>query len=648
VIVQLHTPDIVDVSEGALTFLFFPILVAISYASDAGLIDDWIKKQEEKHEHHGAEEAHKLENHGIGGGIGGVGKYGFTLDDRDPQEEDAEEQTSLLYLMCAWFCSICLMTCKVCVAVVGIFLNTVFHCLVSTRRRCCRCRCRKKRKKKHDEEVDRTEEMEDEENPEEPKDIDMADPNTYILNDEGNVIENETGIITFAGDAMEVLGDVDEKQYTIPVYRKNGLHGRISCSYRMEKFTATPGYDYVEESGTVDFKNGVSEAEIGITILPKEIGEKSDTFQLVLEEPTNESFFNPNSDGGEECCLLTITILNANPGASTWHARLFGILDSWINMDEMRQGSAAWYDQIQEARYVNGSPEDQEEAKFADWVMHITFFPWRMLYALLTPPPIYLGGWVCFTVSLIHIGCLTALIGDMAELFGCAAGIPDNITAISVVALGTSLPDLFASKTAATQDEWADASIVNVTGSNSVNVFLGIGVPWMMAAIYWSIVDGTKDPDWVEAYYDDFIDRCPTGCFVVASGDLAFSVIVFTLGAVVCLAIIRIRRVVYDGELGGPANSDSKACSSCLMVLLWVFYIGLVVWQSFSGADTWTQQVMAIAVCIPVIIFLMICFGIMLQLLKISRDYIGEEGFFGISVVVTILSLRFVYFIVFQ
>lgn len=46
-------------------------------------------------------------------------------------------------------------------------------------------------------------------------------------------------------------------------------------------------------------------------------------------------------------------------------------------------------------------------------------------------------------------------------------------------------PDTFASKTAAIEDEYADNSIGNVTGSNAVNVFLGIGIAWSMAAIYW-------------------------------------------------------------------------------------------------------------------------------------------------------------------
>lgn len=45
------------------------------------------------------------------------------------------------------------------------------------------------------------------------------------------------------------------------------------------------------------------------------------------------------------------------------------------------------------------------------------------------------------------------------------------------------LSDTFASKVAAIQDKYADASVGNVTGSNAVNVFLGIGIAWTMAAV---------------------------------------------------------------------------------------------------------------------------------------------------------------------
>ena len=61
------------------------------------------------------------------------------------------------------------------------------------------------------------------------------------------------------------------------------------------------------------------------------------------------------------------------------------------------------------------------------------------------------------------------------------------MTAITFVALGTSLPDTFASKAAAVNEKTADNAIGNVTGSNSVNVFMGIGIPWTIAAIYHAI-----------------------------------------------------------------------------------------------------------------------------------------------------------------
>ena len=102
------------------------------------------------------------------------------------------------------------------------------------------------------------------------------------------------------------------------------------------------------------------------------------------------------------------------------------------------------------------------------------------------------------------IGGIVIIVGDLAEIFGCLVGlhadvsnpcpfpigIPINllflyqITAITFVALGTSLPDTFASKIAAVSEKTADNAIGNVTGSNSVNVFMGLGIPWMIASIY--------------------------------------------------------------------------------------------------------------------------------------------------------------------
>jgi solute carrier family 8 (sodium/calcium exchanger) len=47
------------------------------------------------------------------------------------------------------------------------------------------------------------------------------------------------------------------------------------------------------------------------------------------------------------------------------------------------------------------------------------------------------------------IGAVTFIVGEVATVLGCVIGLKASITAITLVAMGTSLPDTFASMTAA-------------------------------------------------------------------------------------------------------------------------------------------------------------------------------------------------------
>jgi len=94
------------------------------------------------------------------------------------------------------------------------------------------------------------------------------------------------------------------------------------------------------------------------------------------------------------------------------------------------------------------------------------------------------GGIPAFAVALVFIGLITMIVGEVASTLGCVIGLKEAVTAITLVAVGTSLPDTFASMTAAKNSEFADSAIGNVTGSNSVNVFVGLGLPWLISAIY--------------------------------------------------------------------------------------------------------------------------------------------------------------------
>jgi len=194
-------------------------------------------------------------------------------------------------------------------------------------------------------------------------------------------------------------------------------------------------------------------------------------------------------------------------------------------------------------------PEEGEELTRMDYVLHALSFYWKIILAVI-PPTSYWSGWATFLVSLVMIGIITALVGDLAGMFGCCIGISKPVTAITFIALGTSIPDTFASKLAATSDPHADAAIGNVTGSNSVNVFLGLGFPWTLAAIYHA-ANGTT--------------------YEVPAGSLAFSVAVFTICALICLALLVIKRKLMGAELGG--KGFWRYGLGIILAALWFIYV---------------------------------------------------------------------------
>lgn len=279
------------------------------------------------------------------------------------------------------------------------------------------------------------------------------------------------GYLTFGYHRLLIAGIPDEQIAQVIVQRMGGCQGAATCNWRTERLSSVPGFDYVELEGELSFEEGQTEHYIELQILPKSGSGRSDDFLVILEDPAGVDF-NPYSDGGFDSEILTIELGCIHlPSSSNFVGHVLRWFDETFNADDFRLGFQEYREQMVAAIYCNGSKEDQAEASVIDWIFHIIAVPWKVIF-MFVPPTAFFAGWVCFSVSLILIGGMTAFIGDLAELFGCVVGLPDLLTAISFVALGTSMPDLFASKSAAMSDSNADASIVNVTGSNCVNVFL--------------------------------------------------------------------------------------------------------------------------------------------------------------------------------
>ncbi|XP_057365028.1 sodium/calcium exchanger 3-like isoform X2 [Daphnia carinata] len=353
-----------------------------------------------------------------------------------------------------------------------------------------------------------------------------------VLNDD------DPGTITFEERGILVKESVGVAQ--IPVLRKNGADGEVSVHWRTIDKNAISGKGYIGGEGKLVFKHAEMKRVIEIPISNDMLPDKDECFEVELTDPTGGAVLG-------SITKLAVTITNDEEFNSVLN-RLADMTTA--NVDSLEVHHNTWTSQIKDAMNVNGG--DIENATTSDYVMHFLTFGWKLIFALVPPAGIW-GGWLSFFVSLAVIGALTAIVGDLASIFGCLVGLDDAVTAITFVALGTSLPDLFASRAAAMNEKYADNAIGNVTGSNSVNVFLGLGLPWLIASIY----HASKGAE-----------------FKVEAGSLGFSITIFTITAVLSLALLVIRRcsaACGRGELGGPLGT--RYASAIFLVALWMAYV---------------------------------------------------------------------------
>jgi len=382
------------------------------------------------------------------------------------------------------------------------------------------------------------------------------------------------GIFTFRVETFEVVGKDELQSIFVQILRCNGQEGRVSCNFKTEGLSAVEGYDFIEATGCLIFEDGEMTKEVEVEICAQRPNEPSDVFQLVLEEIDGDACFNPHDDGGYEAAILTITISNSEKPA---------LSERIIDWDNLNAGVDAWKDSITGSFVLEEQVgDDGEELPGArspsDYLSFVIGLPWRLLLNTISPPVHWAGGWLLFVFALGYIAFVTALICDLAKLFGCCTGMEGSVTAITIVALGTSLPDTFASMKAAAMDDTADSSIVNVTGSNSVNVFLGIGIPWLLSAIYW-LNEGVSN-EWIDHFSKnpDILARFgEKGGFIVQAGNLSFSVSIFVNLAAMHLALLRFRRIAYGGELGG--DSTAAKISSAISFMMWLTYIGVSIYR---------------------------------------------------------------------
>ncbi len=85
-----------------------------------------------------------------------------------------------------------------------------------------------------------------------------------------------------------------------------------------------------------------------------------------------------------------------------------------------------------------------------------------------------------FFVSIAFVAIISYALAESAVAFAEAIHVPAVVVALTVLAAGTSVPDMFASIVVAKQGR-GDMAVANAVGSNIFDMLVGLGLPWLLA-----------------------------------------------------------------------------------------------------------------------------------------------------------------------
>lgn len=152
---------------------------------------------------------------------------------------------------------------------------------------------------------------------------------------------------------------------------------------------------------------------------------------------------------------------------------------------------------------------------------------------------------VVFIISIGLISLLSWILVNSAVNISAALGVPEFLVGITIVAIGTSVPDLISSAIVAKQGKHGMA-INNAIGSNIFDILIGLGLPFLL----YMLIHGSG--------------------FELASDNLLFSVSALLGSAVLLLVFFRWRNWQISKPFG------------IFLVLLYVMYLGHVIVTSIK------------------------------------------------------------------
>jgi K+-dependent Na+/Ca+ exchanger-like protein len=130
--------------------------------------------------------------------------------------------------------------------------------------------------------------------------------------------------------------------------------------------------------------------------------------------------------------------------------------------------------------------QEEEEIKWYNKVVIILSYPFTFLFTY-TIPDCTTDKWrnwylVSFFSSIMWIGLISYLMVEFAIKLGRCLGVSTHIMGLTILAVGTSVPDAMSSILVAKLGK-GNMAVSNALGSNIFDIQLGLGVPWFLSTL---------------------------------------------------------------------------------------------------------------------------------------------------------------------
>lgn len=131
----------------------------------------------------------------------------------------------------------------------------------------------------------------------------------------------------------------------------------------------------------------------------------------------------------------------------------------------------------QQDTYSETDEQTTKQPEQTAWYSRYTVAVTRLVFA--SPRYVYTN----FFMAIFWIAVLSWILVELAVMLAAGLGVPEVVIALTVLAIGTSVPDLLSS-IAVARKGYGGMAISNAIGSNIFDILFGLGFPWLLVLAF--------------------------------------------------------------------------------------------------------------------------------------------------------------------